>query len=144
MSIWGINQALPNPSIVTAGADVACPAGTETNVLSATITAAAPGQNLALQSDVACVISLGATPPTAMTINARVGASADYDSWTVPPVVLAASANLSLAPSLMGTFARNALAAGSAINISVNATGQAVTFKAQSRVVHTVFIGADA
>lgn len=143
MSIWGVNQALPNPSIVTAGADVACAAGAETNVLSGTITAVGPGQNLALQSDVACVIVLGATPPTAMTINARVGAGADYDSWTVPPAVLTASANLALAPSLVGTFARNALAAGSTINITVNPTGQAVTFKAQSRVVHSLFIGAD-
>lgn len=143
MSIWGVNQSLPNPSIVTAGADVACPAATETNVLSGTITAAAPGQNLAVQSDVSCVIVLGASPPTAMTISARVGAGADYDTWTVPPAVLTASANLALAPSLLGTFARNALLAGSTINITVNPTGQAVTFKAQSRVVHSVFIGAD-
>ena len=144
MSIWGVNQSLPNPSIVTAGSDVACPAGSETNVLSATITAATPGLNLALQSDIACVVVLGATPPTAMTINARVGAGADYDSWTVPPAVLTASANLHLAPSLLGNFARNALAAGSVINITVNPTGQAVTFKAQSRAVHTAFISADA
>lgn len=144
MSIWGVNQALPNPSIVTAGADVACAAGTETNVLIATISSVAPGQNLSLQSDLACIIVLGATPPTAMVIAARVGAGADYDAWTVPPAALVASANLSLSPSLLGTFTRNALAAGSTINITVNPTGQAVTFKAQSRVVHSLFIGADA
>lgn len=144
MSIWGVNQALPNPAIVTAAADVSCPAGSETNVLSASITAPAPGQNLAMQSDIACVIAIGATAPSAMTINARVGAGADYDSWTVPPALLVANANLSLAPSLVGTFARNALAGGPTINITVNPTGQAVTFKAQSRAVHAVFVGADA
>lgn len=144
MSIWGVNQSQPNPAIVTAGADVACPAATETTVLSALLSGTTPGINTVIETSVACAIVLGATPPTAMTINARIGSGADYDSWTVPPALLTASANLSLAPTLVGILARGLLLGGATINITVNPTGQAVTFKAQSRAVHGFSIGADA
>jgi hypothetical protein len=143
MSIWGVNQSVSNPMIVTAGADVNCPSATETTVLSGTFGPQPGSQNLAIQSDLAVVIALGATPPTAMVIAVRVGSGADYDTWTVPPAVLVANANLSLAPSLLGIFGRGSLAAGATINVTVNPTGQAVTFKAQSRVVHQLSTGAD-
>lgn len=144
MSIWGVNNSPPNPVVVTAGGDVACPAGSETNVLSGTVTVPTPGANFAVVSDVMGVVVLGATPPTAMVIAARQGAGADYDTWTIPPSALVANAILQVYPTLAGTFGKNALAAGATINITVNPTGQAVTFKATSRVMHNFQLAPDA
>lgn len=143
MSIWGVNQAPPAPLIVTAGADVACPAATETNVLGGSVTVASPGFNFAIFSDCTFTIVLGATPPTALVIAVRQGAGADYDTYTVNPAGLTASAILQLAPSLAGVFGRNALVGGATINVTVNPTGQAVTFKQNGRVVHSFGASAD-
>lgn len=144
MSIWGVNQSPPSPAIVTAGGDVTCNAGVETNVLSGTVTVGTPGANFALVSDVMAYIILGATPPSAMVIAARQGAGADYDTYTVAPLALVANAVLPVSPTLTGIFAKNALAGGATINITVNATGQNVTFKANGRVIHSFALAADA
>lgn len=144
MSIWGVNQSLPAPTIVTASSDVACPAGSETTVLSGASSGSAPGQNIVVESSTELVVVLGATAPSAMTVNAKVGAGADYDTWTVPPALLVANAVLNLAPVLVGVLARNLFYSGVTINITVNPTGQAVTLKAQSRCVNAWAIGLDA
>lgn len=143
MSIWGVNQAPPAPLIVTAGADVACPAATETNCLGGAITVGSPGFNFAIQSDCTFVVVLGATSPTALVLAVRQGAGADYDTYTVNPASLVASAILQLAPSFVGVFGRNALVGGATINVTVNPTGQAVTFKQGGRVAHTFSASAD-
>ena len=143
MSIWGVDQSLANAVIVTAGSDVACSAGAETNVLSGTVTVGTQGANIQLTSDMMGYVVLGATPPTAMVIAARVGAGADYDTWTVAPAALVANAVLPIYATLSGIFARGALAAGSTINMTVNPTGQAVTFKATGRVVHSAALAVD-
>lgn len=144
MSIWGVNQAPPSPVIITAGGDVACPAGTETNVLGGSVTVPTPGANFALTSDVMGVIVLGAVAPSALVVAARQGAGADYDSVAINAAALVANAILLIAPTLTGIFAKNSLAGGATINITVNPTGQAVTFKQTGRVVHTFGLAADA
>lgn len=143
MSIWGVNQSLPGATISTAGADVACPAGTETNVISASVPNSTPGFNSNLFVDVAAVIVLGATPPTALVIALRFGSGADVDSYTVSPAALVASAILQVAPSFVAALSRSGTGASGPINVSVNATGQAVTLKAGARGLYSYQLGVD-
>lgn len=143
MSIWGVNQSVGNPQIATAGSDVACSAGSETNALAITFPGASQGLNVGILVDVMATIVLGATPPTAMVIAMRVGAGADIDSYTVPPAALVANAVLNLGPTLTAVFARGSYPAGSTLNVTVNPTSQAVTVKAQSRTVMATSISAD-
>lgn len=143
MSIWGVDQSVGNPQIATAGSDVACSAGVETNVLSITLPAASPGLNLAILVDTMLSVLLGATAPSAMVVAMRVGAGADVDTYTFPPGGLVNSALLQLSPTLTAVFARGSYASGSTLNVTVNPTGQAVTVKAQSRAVLAVNLSAD-
>lgn len=144
MSIWGVNQSLSNPIIVTAGSDVACPAGTETNVISVTATTSFAGMNSVLTVDVTGVIVLGATPPSALVIAVRVGSGSDADSYTVSPAALVANAILQIAPSLAFVNSRGAANVSATLNLTVNPTGQAVTFKAGGRALVSYNLGVDA
>lgn len=143
MSIWGVNQALASPQVATAGSDVACAAGTETNVISASLPVGFSGFNAVLFADVACVIVLGATAPTALVIAARLGAGADVDSYTVSPAALVANAILQLSPALVASLSRSSAGGNGTWNITVNATGQAVTLKANARCLFSYGLGVD-
>lgn len=144
MSIWGIDQSLAGPQVATAGADVACAAGTETNVISASIPVGFSGFNAVLFVDVACSIVLGATPPTALVVALRLGAGADVDTYTISPAGLVASAILQLAPALVANLSRSSAGGNGTWNVTVNATGQAVTFKAGGRALFSYGLGTDA
>lgn len=143
MSIWGVNQSLPNPSIATAASDVSCPSATETTVITVAGSGATPGLNVIAEISVSCVIVIGATAPSAMVIAAKVAGGSDFDTWTVPPALLTANAVLALGVVLEGIQSRSTPGSGGAFNVTVNPTGQTVTFKAQSRAVLTYSIGAD-
>lgn len=144
MSIWGVNQVLGNPVIATAGSDVACAAGTETNAISATTFTSFASMNSVLFCDVACVIVLGATPPSALVIAVRVGSGGDADSYTVSPTALVANAVLQLAPALAFVNSRGSANVQATLNVTVNPTGQAVTLKAGARALISYSLGADA
>jgi hypothetical protein len=143
MSIWGVNQALASPVVTTATSNVSCPAGTETNVLPASLLWTTPGIDVYVECAAEMVITLGSTAPTALAINVRAGSGPDVDTFTVPPVLLVASANLILSPVLVMSINRGYFPTGITFNLSVTPTGQAVTVQAQSRAVWTMLISAD-
>ena len=144
MSIWGVDQSLSGPQVATAGSDVSCPAGTETNVISASVPVGFGGFNAVLFADVACVIVLGATAPTALVVAMRLGAGADVDTYTISPAALVANAILQLSPALVANLSRSSAGGNGTWNITVNATGQAVTFKANGRALFSFGLGGDA
>ena len=113
--------------------DVACPAGTETTIMSTTAMKGTDPSGVYLPwvfFNIA--ILLGATPPTALKIAAKIGAGADFNSYNVAPAVLVANATLSLGLSMVGGASIAPWqGAGSIINLTVNPTGQAVTAKGQ-------------
>lgn len=143
MSIWGVTQSLSSPVIATAASDVACPAATETNCLSASVVTGISGMNAYIEASLTGVIVLGATPPTALAIALRIGSNVDSDIYTVPPAQLVANAVLQIAVSLVISLSRSNGNASAILNVTANPTGQAVTFKAQSRVVYSYALGAD-
>lgn len=143
MSIWGVDQTLAAPQVATAGSDVACAAGVETNVISASLPFGFTGFNAVLFADVACVIVLGATAPSALVIALRLGSGADVDSYTVSPSALVANAVLQLSPALVAALSRSSSGGTGTWNVTVNATGQAVTLKANARSLFSFGLGAD-
>jgi hypothetical protein len=143
MSIWGVNQALATPVITTATSNVSCPAGQETNVLQASLFSTTQGLDVYLECATEMVITLGATAPTALAINVRAGSGSDVDTFTVPPVLLVANANLILSPVLVASANRLYFSPPIQFFVSVTPTGQAVTVQAQSRAVWSMVISAD-
>lgn len=143
MSIWGVNQSLAGPTIATAGSDVACPAGSETNVVSANVPTGFSGINGVMMVDIACAIVLGATPPTALVIALRLGSGADLDSYTISPAALVANAILQIAPTLTSNLSRTGGNSSGTMNVTVNPTGQAVTLKANARALFSYQLGND-
>ena len=131
-NVWGTQ----NPSYVqgfggtVAGADVACPSGSETNVIQiATVVAPTPGQWRTLIVGV-LGISLGATPPTAIVLAARIGAGADFDSYQVPVGALVANATLAMPVFLNGPISTTLwFPSAPTVNITVAPTAQAVTVR---------------
>jgi hypothetical protein len=143
MSTWGVNQALATPVITTATSNVSCPAGTETNVLQASLFSSTQGLDVYLECAAEIVITLGSTAPSALAINIHVAGSPDVDTFTVPPVLLVANANLVLSPVLVASANRLYFSPAIQFNLSVTPTGQAVTVQAQSRAVWSMVISAD-
>lgn len=132
MGDWGTAQeqyVLTNLATV-GGADVAVPAATETTVItSGAIFQPVPGPYYPLV-DITLAILLGATPPTAMVIAFKIGAGSDVATYTLPPAILVANATVLPGVTLAGLNSKAAwVSPGSTINITVNATGQAVTCK---------------
>lgn len=145
-NVYGIANPGVVPTLVSTGGDVACPAGTETTVLtSAAIIAPTPGDYFPLIWLSAAVL-LGATPPTALVFAFKIGAGSDVVTFTQPPATLVANATLAATPILLGVNSGTAwVGTGSVINVTVNATGQAVTFKAGgSQALIALFRGPDA
>jgi len=146
MSVWGIAQPFAIPPIVTAGSDVVVTAGTETNVLSsATLVATNIGNWYPFIVGVAAVL-LGATPPTALVVAVRIGAAADFDTYTVAPAVLTANATLMIPLAFVGANSKTQWnpGGGGVINVTLLSTAQNVTLKAVgSRAVMALNLGTD-
>jgi hypothetical protein len=143
MSIWGVNQALAAPVLTVATSNVSCPAGVETNVLQATLSSTTQGLDVYLECAAEMVITLGATAPTALAINTRLGSGPDTDIFTVPPILLVANTTLVLSPVFVIGLNRVYFSPPIQFFVSVTPTGQAVTVQAQSRAVWSLFISAD-
>lgn len=132
MAIWGVSDPIPIALVgqTVGAADVACPAGVETNVISfGGVTALSPGGYYPI-IDLALAIVLGATPPTALVVAAKVGAGSDFDSFATAIGLLVALATLGVSPTLVGANSTvNYYPGVSTINITVLPTGQPVTCK---------------
>lgn len=146
MSNWG--TAMPGwvSPPVGAGADVACPAGTETNVLIGATNLILPNAvDYFLMVSGVMVVTFGASPPTALSIGARIQGAADFDSQTIYPSLLVASATL-ICPFTLSSPTSRSLWANTAgpVCISVNPTAQAVTARANgSRYCLAALVGFD-
>lgn len=144
-NIYGVATPIAVPLVTGPGSDVACPAATETNVIANIIAAALTlGSYYPLVSGV-LVITMGATPPTALVIAARIGAAADFATYTVSTLFLTANANVAFPFTLIGANSSSAFVGASVtVNVSVNPTAQAVTTRvAGSYSVLQLFRGPD-
>lgn len=122
--------------------DVACPAGVTTVLCSTPALKGTDPSGVYLPFVIVNFqVLLGATPPTAFSISARIGAGANFNGVGWPPVLLVANANITICASFVGTPSIVPWqGAGSVINIVALATGQAVTVKSTTLGWADVFL----
>ena len=136
---WGTAKPQGLPTIVgtVAGADVTLTAGSDiTGFTPAAALIAAYAGGWAYIVDLAAVIVLGATPPTAMVVKLKTAGATVLDTYTVPPAQLVANAIVVVAPTLVGTTSSTLYyPTGDTPIITFNGTGQNSTLKFQSRAV---------
>jgi len=131
---WGTNLGLQNPSLLNLATDASCTAGAATTVLQygsspLLFTYAAGG--FFLQCHATLALILGATPPTALTITLNLATAGLQDTYTVPPGLLTASAELLIPVTLFSANSGSIwYPTGDNPQIQVTPTGQAVTCKA--------------
>jgi hypothetical protein len=145
-TVYGVAQPLPLPAVYTPSGDVTCNSSTETTcITTGAINAGNPFDYYPLIWGVA-TIYLGGTAPSALVLAFKIGAGSDVDTLTVDPGQLVNSAKLMIPFMLVGANSASAWSgAGSTINITANATGQAVTFKqVGSRAIVALLRGPDA
>lgn len=144
-NLYGVSQPGFTPVPFANGGDQSCGAGAETNIFSQTITAPGQGNWYIVMWGVVAIL-LGATPPGTITIGGRIGSAADFDSYSVATAPLLANATLQI-PFLLCSTANQAnfFPTGSAFNVTLNPSAQAVTFKnTGSRTLYQLFRGPDA
>lgn len=136
-NLYGI--ASPNPVPVgvntIGGVDVACPAGSETNVLA--ILFNPPTVNGVYYPFIGgyLVISLGATPPTALQYNVRLGAGSDFIALAIGATLLVANANIIQPIYAPGTaLIMNNPSGANTFNVSLTPTAQAVTVRTNGTI----------
>lgn len=131
-NLYGVANVLSPFSTFTliGGADVACPAATETNIIAATLAGQDTSGFYFPFAFATVVLLMGATPATSITLAIRVGAGADMNTQAIPPAVLVANATVVFPLHIRGTTSQAAYQSpGSVINLTVNPTAQAVTAK---------------
>lgn len=111
-------------------ADINCPAGTETNVFDGGLSVA-PSQGWFYPlAWVTCVISLGATAPSALAFALRVNNGADQFTIGANAALLVANTTTDYTYGFAGQSAQIPwMGTGGHIQISVNPTGQPVTLR---------------
>lgn len=144
-NLYGVSQPGFTAVIPLIGGDVVCNAGVETNVYGQAISAPSQGNWYLVISGV-LVILMGATAPGAISIGARIGAAADFDSYNVGAAMLVNNATISIPILLMSAANQsNFFPGGSTFNFTLNATGQNITAKnLGSRLIYQLFRGPDA
>lgn len=144
-NLYGVANPLPLPAVYSPASDTTCSAGSETTV----ITSGAIAQTLNGSSypriDGVLTILLGGTAPSALVLAFKLGSGSDVDTYTVEPGLLVNSAELIIPLHLLGVSSATAwVGSGSTVNVTVNATGQAVTCKkVGSRAIIGIFRGSD-
>jgi hypothetical protein len=128
-NVWGIANPVGLPATYNPTGDINCPAGVSTTVITTGPLAALNPGDYYPYAVVMCGFLLGGTPPTNLRVNLNMGGGAlDWFDWNVG--LLAAAAPLFGTVVLVGPNSGSAwVGPGSTINIGVNPTGQAVTFK---------------
>lgn len=144
-NVWGI----ANPGVIAlpqnAASDLACPANTQTFAWGGNTYVAPTPANYYPMVWGSLAILLGATPPTALSFGLMISGGASVDSQNVAPALLLANATLNLPIALTGPSSPTAFTGlGGQIQLWVNPTGQAVTFKGiGTRVLTALFRGPD-
>jgi hypothetical protein len=124
---YGTSNPLPVPQFIYIASNTACPAGAETNVLSATLAAVSPGIYYPVMIG-AIYITLGATAPSQILIGGRIGAGADFQQLGAPAEIFTPNLTYLQSFCMFGTPSDTIWrGAGATVNISLNPTGQAVT-----------------
>lgn len=146
MSRWGVASPLALPAAYNPTGDVACPAATRTVIIAAAGVVAQDVGNYYPFLVCSLAILLGATPPTALSIDFGIGAGSAVDTYTLPPAILVANATVIPHFALVGAnSATQWTNPGATINVNLTPTGQAVTLKqVGSRAVVALFRGPDA
>lgn len=146
MSVWGVAKPLLLPTVFAPSGDVSCPAATQTTVITSGALVALDASNYYPLIWGVVALLMGATPPSACTIQFILGAGAQVDVYTVPPAALTANATLMVPLMLIGVNSKtNWVSPGSTINVQVNPTGQTITTKqVGSRLLMALFLGPDA
>jgi len=130
-NIYGVANPLNIPAVYVPAADVALPAGTETTIITTgAIAQIGPGNYFPLVLLTVAILN-GATIPTALTAAFKIGAGSDVDSFVVADAALVAASTESFTVALIGANSGTAwVGAGSTINITLLAAGNAATLKA--------------
>lgn len=128
-NVWGTSQPAAN-LVNGTGTDTTCNAGAETNVISFTAPASASPGNWGLLITGVITVLMGATAPSALSVGARFGSLADFDTYGVGVGTLVNSATVSY-PVMLFLAATGAVinSAANALNVTLSPTGQNVTFK---------------
>jgi hypothetical protein len=136
---WGTAKPQGVPTIVgtVAGADVTLTAGSDITGFTPAAALIAPfAGGWAYVVDMAAVIVLGASAPTALVVKLKTAGATVLDTYTVPPAQLVNSAIIVVAPTLVGTTSSTLYyPTGDTPIITFNCTTNAATLKFQSRVV---------
>jgi hypothetical protein len=136
---WGTAKPSGIPTIVgtVAGADVTLTAGSDITGFTPSAALIAPyAGGWAYEVQLACVIVLGATAPSAMVVKLKTAGATVLDTYTVPPAQLVNNAIIVVAPTLVGTTSSSLyFPSGDTPIITFNGTGQNSTLKFQSRAV---------
>lgn len=147
-NIYGV--ANPYPLAATyatvGGVDVACPADTETTVITTgALVAPSPGFWYPVVFVFGRWLS-GATKPNTLTIAFKLGAGADVASYVVDPAALVNAGRTAIVCSLVGLASATAwVKNGSTLNITALAAAQAGTFlNAGSQALVLLLRGPDA
>jgi hypothetical protein len=125
-NLYGVANPVANGVSVAQATTLVCNAGVETTIMSATL--AAPSAGFFYPAVWGTLfMSQSATPATAVSFGARIGAGADFATQPVPVYFLSANTNTMFSFFLVGAPSGTIWqGAGATINMTVNPTGFAV------------------
>lgn len=129
-NLYGVANPAPTLiySTLIGGANLACPAGTETNLLSTGTLITPSGGAFYPIAWVNLTFTVGATPPTVVALGVRISGGADLGTFNPNIALFVASTNVTISWCVAGPTSRSTWAApGNALQISVNPTAQALT-----------------
>jgi len=132
MSIWGVQREDLAATVygTVSGNDVSCTSSTKTTIVTSGALAAISAGPYYPLIFLSVGIVLGATAPSALVLGFQIGSGSSVDTFALPVGILANSAVLSVAVTLVGVNSATAWqGSGSTINITANATGEAITVK---------------
>lgn len=138
-NLYGVanNIGIPIYTNLIGGANVAVPAGVETNVADSGLIIAPSNGYFATVWAGALTVTMGVSVPTSLIIAARIGAGSDYTQFQVPSNIFVASANLFVPFFVAGPSSQVPWQPpGSHVYLTVTAAGQAVNI---SQLFSTTF-----
>jgi hypothetical protein len=130
-NLYGVQAMVSMPVSGGPLSDQACAANTETYVYtSAPLIAVSPGWYY-VRASFSLAISCGATPPTFITVGARINNGADFAQPAVCTQMLTANANFQVSFVVTNTPSSEIIwrAPGSTISIGINPQAQGVTVR---------------
>jgi hypothetical protein len=128
-NLYGVANPVAVPIILSTATLIACNPGVETTVLSSAPLVAPSAGFFYPLIFLAFLIQFGATLPTTLSFNARIGAGADFDQMGLNMSAATALGNIMYYFPLVGIPSNVAWAgSGSVLNLTINAAAQLVNF----------------